>query len=454
MFFQMKDYPKSLFTLLVSMILLFSACDMFEEEEFSREETLEQQMPFTQYVISYWRGIDTGRYQLQWSQQLSGVNGRHLTLDRYQMQNYHSDDIWYFYYNNIFRDLQEMISIATEEDAKAYRGISRILQAYSLGFMTDTWGDIPHEHGMGYFTQPSIPIYDDQSMLYINIMELLDGGIMDLKAAAEEDGLIPGAQEDPIYGGDLDKWERAANVIKLRHILRMGNQADNYNNALTHMTSNPLFTGIHDDMVYEYDEALDQVNPHYFFRDVTRAGAFFVDRLVEHDDPRLPHFLTTNYDNEYVGAAPGSGDHNTSSPGPALASETAPLALISYTEQKFIEAELYWRSGQQSLADEAYEEAVISSLRKLDIEDPEWEAAHAAIENADLEDIMNAKYVALFLNPEVWTDYRRTGYPNLTGYEDNDIPRRFLYSGRELNNNPSHTPADVDLYTRMWWDTE
>jgi len=453
----MKHYPNSITLLLISLLLIFPACDIFDDVDNgggSSEENLKELMPYTQYIIAYWRGIDTGRYQLQWSQHLSGINGRHLSLDRYGMQNFHSDDIWYFYYQNIFLNLQNMISMATEVDARAYRGMARILQAYSLGYMTDAWGDMPHEHGMGYFTQPPIPIYDEQPTIYITIMELLDLGINDLHAAAEGDGLMPGAMEDPIYGGDLGHWERAANVIRLRHLLRMGNQSGSYSNAITHMTTNPLFTGMEDNMVYAYDEALNQQNPHFFFKDVTRAGAFFVNMLVAHDDPRLPHFLTTNYDDEYSGAAPGSANHNASSPGPALASRTSPTTLICFAEQKFMEAELYWRAGQQELADEAYEEAVIASLRSFDIEDPEWEAAHAAIEDADLEDIINAKYIALFLNPEVWTDYRRTGYPDLTGFDGREIPRRLLYPERELNNNPSHTPEDVDIYTRMWWDEE
>lgn len=433
---------------------MFPACDVFDDDMLSDEETLEQKMPYTQYIISYWRGIDIGRYQLQWSQHLSGVNGRHLTLDRYAMQNFHSDDIWYFYYQNVFLNLQEMISISTQIDAKAYRGISRILQAYSLGFMTDTWGDMPHVQGLGYFTQPAIPMYDEQPVLYITIMELLNQGIGDLQAVTSGDPMVPGAQEDPIFGGDLEKWERAANVIRLRHLLRMGNQADNYNLAITHMTSSQLFNGIQDNMVYAYDEEFDQQNPHYFFKDVTRAGAFFVNMLLDQDDPRLPYLLTTNYNNEYSGTEPGTANHNASSPGPAVASRTSPTTLICYTEQKFIEAELFWRSEQQGLADKAYQEAVVSSLRSFGIEDPDWEAEYATVENVTLEDIINAKYIALFLSPEVWTDYRRTGYPDLTGYNDKEIPRRFLYSGRELNNNPSHTPADVDIYTRMWWDTE
>ncbi len=452
-----KHYPNSLTLLLISLLLILPACLVFddvEDEEVSQEENLEELMLFNQYAISYWRGIDTGRYQLQWAQHLSGVNGRYFTLDRYRMENFHSDEIWYFYYQNIYPNLEDMMSIATDLDAMAYRGIARILQAYSLGFMTDTWGDMPHNYAVDYFMSPYTPVYDEQDDIYFTIMDLLDQGIFDLQAATEGGGLMPGAMEDPIYGGDLDKWERAANAIRLRHLLRVGNEADDYSMAMTHMTSNNLFTGIEDNMVYVYDEAFNQENPHYLFQGVTRAGAFFVNLLVAQDDPRLPHFLTTNYDGEYSGAAPGSANHGASLPGPALASRNSPTTLICFAEQKFIEAELYWRSGQQELADEAYEEAVIASLRSFDIEDLEWEAAHAAIEDADLEDIINAKYIALFLNPEVWSDYRRTGYPDLAGFDGNEIPRRFLYPAEELQNNPSNTPENVDIYDRMWWDKE
>ena len=450
----MMKQLKKMITILLGISLLVTACDPFDDDSLSSEEILETQMPFVQYIISYWRGIDTGRFQLQWSQQLSGVSGRHLAIDRYQMERFDTENIWYFYYDHIYRDLQNIIAVSTEINARAYRGIARILQAYSLGFMTDTWGDVPHEMAMGYFSQVNLVTYDEQQNVYMEIMQLIEQGIQDLDAAPQGGGLMPGPEEDPIYQGNLDQWKKAANVIRLRHLLRMANQSGNYNIALGHITSQPMFAGLHDNMVYAYREDLDQVNPHYFFREVTRAGAFFVNMLLQNNDPRIPHLLSKNVYGEYVGTHPGSAMHNASSPGPAVASRATPLALITYTEQKFIEAEVFYKSGQHALADAAFEEAVISSLRSFDIEDPAWEAEHASVENVDLERIINAKYVALFLNPEVWSDYRRTGFPNLEGFNGEEIPRRFLYAEREYNINSANVPPDVDMYTRMWWDSE
>ncbi len=447
------------FALFLGFSILLTACDLFDDPEPpSTEELLMDQMPYTQYIISYWRGWDMARFQLQWSQQLSGIRSTHLEVDRYEMRHFHNDDIWYFYYNNIFRELQNMISMSNELNSRAYRGISRILQAYSLGFVTDTWGDVPHEFAIRYYTQEPLPEYDEQQQLYLEIMQLLELGLQDLEAATNNPVMVPGPEADPIYKGNLEQWKRAANVIRLRHLLRMGNHSGNYSNALGHLTSRQGFASNQDDMVYIYNEGLEQYNPHYFFdneRQHTRVGAFLVNMLKETNDPRTEVFLTRNTAGEYIGSSPAEGLVDASFPGPALASRTAPTTLIGFTEQKFMEAELYWRTGSQAQADQAFQEAVISSLRSFDIEDPDWEAEHAEIENVSLEQIMNAKYVALFLNPEVWTDYRRTGYPELPPYEYaqvEEIPRRFLYPAEEFNINSQNVPADVDIYTRMWWD--
>ncbi len=41
----------------------------------------------------------------------------------------------------------------------------------------------------------------------------------------------------------------------------------------------------------------------------------------------------------------------------------------------------------------------------------------------DQETIITQKYIALFLQPEVWNDYRRTGYPAIPGAQ---MPRTAL----------------------------
>jgi hypothetical protein len=79
--------------------------------------------------------------------------------------------------------------------------------------------------------------------------------------------------------------------------------------------------------------------------------------------------------------------------------------------------------------------------------------------NITLKQIIMQKYVALFCNPETWTDWRRTGYPTLTPVTGTQIPRRFPYPQSErqfnLQNLNAAVPNHADpnfIYTRIWWD--
>jgi hypothetical protein len=67
-----------------------------------------------------------------------------------------------------------------------------------------------------------------------------------------------------------------------------------------------------------------------------------------------------------------------------------------------------------------------------------------------LEAIMEEKYVALFQNTEVWNDYRRTCYPNLTPAAGSFIPARLVYGTDERRANanipsPSQQPKRNQL---------
>jgi hypothetical protein len=82
-----------------------------------------------------------------------------------------------------------------------------------------------------------------------------------------------------------------------------------------------------------------------------------------------------------------------------------------------------------------------------------------------LQKIFTEKYIAMFLQVEAWTDWRRSipagaagtvsGIPALTpatGNKTNGVfPRRFLYPTSELDNNSSEIPSAL-LTDRVFWD--
>jgi hypothetical protein len=64
--------------------------------------------------------------------------------------------------------------------------------------------------------------------------------------------------------------------------------------------------------------------------------------------------------------------------------------------------------------------------------------------------IMTQKHLALFMEPELFNDWRRTGFPALTPNAGSQIPRRFPYPQQELNLN-SNTPQ-ATIYSKVAWD--
>ncbi len=77
-----------------------------------------------------------------------------------------------------------------------------------------------------------------------------------------------------------------------------------------------------------------------------------------------------------------------------------------------------------------------------------------------LEPIINQKWIALWLMPESWFDWRRTGFPNLTsniiaGTKGQDIPKRFAYDDPYNDVNmlgaiSKLQPATNDQWSEMW----
>jgi len=63
-------------------------------------------------------------------------------------------------------------------------------------------------------------------------------------------------------------------------------------------------------------------------------------------------------------------------------------------------------------------------------------------------------WFSLYLNPEEWTTYRRTGSPVLEAVDGTEVPRRFLYPQTEYSYNGENTPAST-LYTpQIFWDAQ
>ncbi len=165
-----------------------------------------------------------------------------------------------------------------------------------------------------------------------------------------------------------------------------------------------------------------------------RPGKFLVELMKTRNDPRLPEYFQLNDNGTYGGAAPGEGLNTDihSNLGLTRLDPDYDQPILTYQETLAIIAEAAYRTGNFGLARQA-----LDALRAT----YGGSAIGAGLSGvALLTAILDEKYIALFQNYEVYNDYRRTCYPNLTPAnqtQGGNIPARFTYPVAERTSNPN-----------------
>jgi len=258
-------------------------------------------------------------------------------------------------------------------------------------------------------------------------------------SASSENGIPTDA--DLIYSGNASQWLQASYALEIRAHLHLG-QVDNshYEQALAIIPM--AFQDINDDMRLPFVGEENAAPWFQFNRDRTGDVEFHPQMrrvLRDLNDPRV-----NIYDSPF-----SSNMH-------LFLTADQELALLTYSELKFIEAECLLRTGANpDRILDAYLSGIKASFEFLTIgilydDYVEQNIIMPSSNVIELEDIMLQKYIALWTEPESFTDWRRTSIPDLTPSSGNAIPRRFNYAQSEYDYN-RNTP-ELDLFDRIWWD--
>ena len=114
--------------------------------------------------------------------------------------------------------------------------------------------------------------------------------------------------------------------------------------------------------------------------------------------------------------------------------------------------EAYFRLGQTLLAQAALKDAIVSSIKDVTGTTDDMYATTASA-TVTLENIITQKYIALFTTAEPYSDWRRTGFPNLTPNQESQtkkIPVRLITPKSERTLNANATVVS-SMYTPVWW---
>lgn len=154
---------------------------------------------FTQQLMGCWNTTNFG--------------GRHMLSDD------EMDRIWTTFYTNSIKNLTDAQYRTAQDQGKTnIHAALTIYRVYLMSIITDIYGDVPcSEAGMGFLQGIFNPRYDTQEEIYHSFFKDLTAAVEALDPAKDA---ITG---DVIYGGNILKWKKLANSLRLRFAMRISN---------------------------------------------------------------------------------------------------------------------------------------------------------------------------------------------------------------------------------------
>jgi hypothetical protein len=463
-----------IFIFLFIGLLSLSSCDN-GFEEMNKNPNSPTKVPADMLIPQVARGAMDRMYStfvggdmgVAWAQQISKV--QYNDEERFYPRNSSIDGFWNGMYASIIADADEMYKLAEVEGNNNLMGVALVLKAYGFSVVTDCFGSVPFtdalQAGAGNFK----PAYDPQSTVYTGILTMLD----DASALLGTGGTIS-STTDVIYGGDASKWKKFANSLKFRSLMRISAKVDVASQLQALYDGGMLFSSNDDEAKLIYKEDVANSNPLYRTivdggRGEWKACSTMVNLMNVKNDSRLDVYFGLNDADEIRGKTPGIADvpndefnyANVSPVGDFYLRPTAPGYFMSYAELEFFIAEAALTNLLVGAdASSHFTNGIIASFEANELSDGPTYASSQGVPT--LQKISEEKYVALFWQGiEVWTEWRRTGFPALQTVVDANPSYsealRYFYNGDEAsvnatnyNNAVSSQGPDL-LSTPVWW---
>lgn len=387
---------------------------------------------------------------------------------------------WKALYNDGLVNFQRMVTLSQpggKFQNSNYEGIAIVMRTWTFSLLTDLYGPIPYTEALkGTAEQPVYsPAYDGMDKVYA-------GMLADLKTANDKLSVSgPAVAGDILYGGDILKWKKFANSLRLRLANRQAARKPAESRAimaeiLGDATRYPVFTSNADNASLKCTEVLSSNNEFYLVmvndsRTDWNVSKTLVDKLTELGDPRLAVYAQPNKDGKYQGHANGLPDAiattclaTSSNLGTYFMQKTSPEVVMTFAELNLILAEAALDGDITGSAQTYFEKGMTASFEQygLKMTDNYLKTVGAV----SREKLMDQKWLALFgQGLEAWTEYRRTGLPVLPAKDpravfENDgvLPTRLPYPTSEASLNNTNMASGItmiggknDTKTKLWW---
>ncbi len=397
--------------------------------------------------------------------------------------------------------------------------IGDILKVAAMHRVADTYGPIPYTQ-IGTDGQIAVP-YDDQKTVYETMINELTAAVNTLTGYRTSS--IP-STADYVYGGNVEKWARFGNSLKLRLAMRIVNADGEFAKAAAESAVNHEIGVIEsNDDNAKFSVFATYGNPIYssawynpaqitghtcLTGGESHASADITSYMNAYQDPRRPaYFIASEWEGQtYCGIRRGIVRPDIDEAGHMYSginiTSSTPLVWMNAAEVAFLKAEaagVYGMNMGGGTAQDYYEEGVRLSFEQYGVTGVDAYLAQSDPVTVSYTDpwttdnpngtvspitapsvqwkndsdmqkrIITQKWIANWIiGHEAWSDYRRTGFPELfpastAGNLSNGVvdssrgARRMPYPQGEYTNN-QYMPEAVaslggpdNMATDLWW---
>jgi hypothetical protein len=196
-------------------IVLLDACTDDYKEMNTNPALLSEEIVTPEYLLSgvqYRAGSGLG------AADVGNYAGMTVRVDNAPFVDHFDDGAWYANYTSYSNNLAAIIR-KTKDDPELInkKAIARIMKVWLNAQTTDIYGDIPYfEANKSPQEAISDPAYDNQKDIYLDFFKELKEAAAELDESKESYG-----NADLYYGGNVAKWKKFANSLRLRLALRV-----------------------------------------------------------------------------------------------------------------------------------------------------------------------------------------------------------------------------------------
>ncbi|MBN8785993.1 MAG: SusD/RagB family nutrient-binding outer membrane lipoprotein [Terrimonas sp.] len=397
------------------------------------------------------------------------------------------------FYTSYLINLNESIRLSSRDEKLAnLTSFGRIWRAWLYSRLTDLYGDIPYTEAAKSVTEVNIaPAYDTQEFVYTDMLKELKEAVAVLK---QSDGTrLNIGNKDLIYNGDVEKWIRLGNSLRLRLAMRISYVAPSV--ASTHI--NELISELL--IVQNSQNAILVAGAASEAADANRSPVYngisggakefrwasftMAETLTKLNDPRASKFIDLTSLGDYFGImlnlSPDEKMVDLGRPSSSLSAlsdlfwrSDFRFTVINASEVAFLRAEAALRGITGEDAQALYRTGISLSMDNFGVnaaDRDDYLAGSAGTlsgtEEQQYESLIVQKWLANYLQfEEGYTEFRRTGYPRIwtgsaLGDTQGEIPRRVQYPQSEYNSNAKSISEAIkrlsngDAFTsKLWWD--